>query len=84
MKEFWIQRPCFYWGYDDIDEGKRLSMTWMVHTEPPFYHGRALRLRVQDRAYWFGLYRKAKKPFVRETEIHPEEIRSWVYDSRSR
>jgi hypothetical protein len=77
MKRFWIQRPCFYWGYDDTSAGKQISRFWLVSTIPPYYYGHGLRFRMRDRAYVFGLCRKAKKPFVRETEMQPEEIRQW-------
>lgn len=78
MKKFWVQRPCFYWGYEEPATGPQLQTAWLVETWPPFYHGKAIRFRIRARAYHIGLCRKAKKPFVRPAvEQTTEYIRTW-------
>lgn len=68
-----------YWAREYGAEGKPLDIAWMAETAPPFRAGKAIRIRVKDKAFHIGLCRKNKKPFVREVEKTPEEIGKWVY-----
>lgn len=75
----WVRRP-FYWAVEEAAEGKPLSVAWLAMTEEPFFYGKALRFRLGDRAWHFGLCRKSRKPLVHQLDLTTEEIKTWVYD----
>lgn len=69
-----------YWAREERADGKAVCTSWFAEATPPFRYGKAVRFRIGEKAFHFGLCRKSKRPFVREVEKTPEEIGKWVYD----
>ena len=66
----------FYKGREYFAEGKIVSLSWLRTVEEPYLVGRALRVRIRDNAWHFGVCKRTKR-FARDVELTPEEIGSW-------
>lgn len=72
----------FYKGREYDAQGKIVSLSWLRTVEPPYLVGRALRVRIKDNAWHFGVC-KSTTVFARPVELTPEEIGSWHFESDS-